>query len=46
VGPVADAYCQFLELPVPVVLATLWLLGAMLLSAVATTAYLAAVAIL
>ena len=46
-GPVADAYCRlFLELPVPVALAALWLLGAVLLSAVVTTAYLAAAAIL
>jgi hypothetical protein len=45
-GPVADAYCRFLELPVPVVLAALWLLGAVLLSAAVTTAYLAAAAIL
>jgi hypothetical protein len=35
-----------LELPVPVVLATLWLLGLVLLSAAVTTAYLAAAAIL
>ncbi len=45
-GPVADAYCRFLELPVPAVLAALWLLGAVLLSATVTTAYLAAAAIL
>ncbi len=44
--PVADAYCRFLELPVPAVLAALWLLGAVLLSATVTTAYLAAAAIL
>jgi hypothetical protein len=35
-----------LELPVPVVLAALWLLGAVLLSAAVTPAYLAAAAIL
>jgi hypothetical protein len=34
----------FLELPVPVALAALWLLGAVLLSAVVTTAYLLAAA--
>ena len=45
-GPVTDAYGRFLELPVPVVLATLWLLGLVLLSVAVTTAYLAAAAIL
>ena len=45
-GPVADAYGRFLELPVPVVMAALWLLGAVLLSAAVTTVYLAAAAIL
>jgi hypothetical protein len=35
-----------LELPVPVVLAALWLLGAVLLGAAVTTAYLAVAAIL
>jgi hypothetical protein len=44
-GPVADAYGRFLQLPVPVVLAALWLLGAVLLSAAVTMAYLAAAAI-
>jgi hypothetical protein len=34
-----------LELPVPAVLAALWLLGAVFLSAIVTTAYLAAAAI-
>ena len=45
-SPAADAYGRFLELPVPVVLAALWLLGALLLGAAVTTAYLAAAAIL
>jgi hypothetical protein len=46
-SPVADSsYCRFFELPVPVVLAALWLLGAVLLGAAVTTAYLAAAAIL
>ena len=44
--PVADAYSRFFGLPVPVVLAALWLLGAVLLSAAVATAYLAAAAIL
>jgi hypothetical protein len=45
-SPVADVYGRFLELPVPAVLAALWLLGAVFLSAIVTTAYLAAAAIL
>ncbi len=45
-GPIADAYGRFLELPVPVVLSALWVLGAALLGAAATAAYSAAIAIL
>ena len=43
VGPGAEAYGRFLELPVPVVLAVLWLLGAMLLGTVLMAAYSGAV---
>ena len=46
VGPDADAYGRFLELPVPVVLAALWVLGALLLGAAVTAAYSVAIAIL
>jgi len=42
-GPVAEAYGRFLELPVPVVLAVLWLLGAMLLGIVLIAGYSGAV---
>jgi hypothetical protein len=42
-GPIADAYGRFLELPVPVVLVVLWLLGVALLGATVTAAYSAAV---
>ena len=42
-GPIADAYGRLLELPVPVVLAVLWLLGVLLLGAAVTAAYSAAV---
>ena len=42
-GPIADAYGRLLELPVPVVLAVLWLLGVVLLGVAVTTAYSAAV---
>ena len=45
-GPIADAYGRFLELPVPVVLAALWILGVAFLGAAATAAYSAAIAIL
>ena len=45
-GPIADAYGRFLELPVPMVLAALWVLGAVLLGATATAAYSAAIAVL
>ena len=45
-GPNADAYGRFLELPVPGVLATLWILGAVLLGAAVTAAYSVAIAIL
>jgi hypothetical protein len=41
--PSAGAYGRFLELPVPVVLAALWLLGAVLLVAAVTAAYSVAV---
>ena len=30
-GPIAQAFCKFLELPVPVVLLVLWIFGAVLL---------------
>ena len=33
-GPIGEAYGRFLEMPVPVVLVGLWLLGAMLLGLV------------
>jgi hypothetical protein len=39
-------YEGFLELPVPVVLALMWMAGAALLGAVVTVAYSAAMAIL
>ena len=45
-GPIADAYGRFLELPVPMVLATLWVLGMALLCAATTAAYSAAIALL
>jgi hypothetical protein len=45
-GPLADAYGRFLELPVPAVLAALWVLGVALLGAAATAAYSVATAIL
>ena len=40
---IGRAYERFLELPVPVVLAALWLLGALILVAVVTAAYWAVV---
>ncbi len=45
-GPVADAYGRFLELPVPVVLAVLWLVGVVLLGTVVIAAYSAEVLLL
>jgi hypothetical protein len=45
-GPLADAYGRFLELPVPAVLAALWILGVTFLGAAATAAYSVAIAIL
>ena len=45
-GPIADAYGRFLELPVPVVLVVLWLLGAVLLGAAVTAVYSAAAGLL
>jgi hypothetical protein len=42
-GPIANAYGRFLELPVPVVLVVLWLIGAVLLGAVFVAAYSAVV---
>ena len=45
-GPLAGAYGRFLELPVPAVLAVLWLLGALLLGAGVAAAYLAGVGLL
>lgn len=44
-GPIADACGRLLELPVPMVLAALWILGAVLLGAAATAAYSVAMAI-
>ena len=38
-GPIAEAYGRFLELPVPVVLVVLWLIGAVLLGTVFVAAY-------
>src|SRR5829696_2627969 len=38
-GPIANAYARFLELPVPVVLVVLWLIGAVLLGTVFVAAY-------
>ena len=38
-GPIAQAYGRFLELPVPVVLVVLWLIGAVLLGTVLVAAY-------
>jgi hypothetical protein len=37
--PVAEAYGKFLDLPVPVVLAVLWLLGVVLLGTVLMAGY-------
>jgi hypothetical protein len=42
-GPIAEAYGRFLELPVPVVLVVLWLIGAVLLGTVLVVGYSAAV---
>jgi hypothetical protein len=42
-GPIAEAYGRFLELPVPVVLVVLWLIGAVLLGTVLVAAYSAEV---
>ena len=42
-GPVVEAYGRFLELPVPVVLAVLWFLGAMLLGTALIAGYSGAV---
>ncbi len=42
----AGPYGRFLELPVPMVLMTLWVLGAALLGAAATAAYSVAIALL
>jgi hypothetical protein len=39
----AEAYGRFLELPIPVVLVTLWLVGAVLLGTVVVVAYSAGV---
>jgi hypothetical protein len=38
-GSIAEAYGRFLELPVPVVLVVLWLIGAVLLGTVLVAAY-------
>ena len=38
-GSIAEAYGRFLELPVPVVLVVLWLIGAVLLGTVLMAAY-------
>jgi hypothetical protein len=38
-GPIARAYGRFLKLPVPVVLAVLWLVGALILGAVVVAVY-------
>ncbi len=45
-SPLADAYGRFLQLPVPAVLAALWVLGVALLGAAAAAAYSVAIAIL
>jgi hypothetical protein len=42
-GPIAEAYGRFLELPVPVVLVVLWLIGAVLLGTVLVVGYSAEV---
>ena len=42
-GPIAQAYGRFLELPVPVVLVVLWLIGAVLLGTVLVGGYSAGV---
>jgi hypothetical protein len=42
-GPIAEAYGRFLELPVPVVLVVLWLIGAVLLGTVLVVGYSAVV---
>ena len=42
-GPIAKAYARFLELPVPVVLVVLWLIGAVLLGTVLVAAHSAVV---
>ena len=42
-GLIAEAYGRFLELPVPVVLVVLWLIGAVLLGTVLVAAYSAVV---
>jgi hypothetical protein len=42
-GPIAKAYARFLELPVPVVLVVLWLIGAVILGVVVAVTYLAMV---
>jgi hypothetical protein len=38
-GPISNAYARFLELPVPVVLVMLWLIGVVLLGTVFVAAY-------
>jgi hypothetical protein len=38
-GSIAEAYGRFLDLPVPVVLVVLWLIGAVLLGTVLVAAY-------
>jgi hypothetical protein len=42
-GPLAEACGRFLELPVPVVLVVLWLIGALILGAVVMGGYSAVV---